>query len=244
MHGCWPQWSPAAANTCQIPCGETSPSSKAWFLTLVKNKQLQAPQPGGSPPHSSWAEVTACSLWETQSHLNQLGLQRQGSKVGHSAPRSTPHIHHGCMAHTDGYHGMAGTWQLIKPPYRSCTLGSGHAWSHSGVGFCWSTLSCSRYRATPAPLPGWWPQHRKGFLGNSGLATSSFLSGPALALFVLTCPSQLWQGQAWREDMADICSCLTRSPQFRSTTGTWWLWNKHRWRWVESGMNSSNRILG
>lgn len=123
MPGCLPQWSPAAANTCRISCGETSPSSKAWFLTLEKNKPLQALQPGGSPPHSSGAEVTACSLWETQSHLNQLGLQRQRSEVGRSAPRSTSHIQHGCRAHTDAYHGVAGTWQLIKPPYRSCTLG-------------------------------------------------------------------------------------------------------------------------
>jgi len=55
---------------------------------------------------------------------------------------------------------------------------------------------------------------------------------------------QLYWGQAWREDVPDVCSCLTRSPQIRGTTGDWQRWNKHRQKWVEPGTNSPNRLLG
>lgn len=49
----------------------------------------------------------------------------------------------------------AGTWQLLKPPYCSRTLGSDHAWSHGRAGLC----PCTTRELLLLPFPGGDPHH-------------------------------------------------------------------------------------
>lgn len=49
----------------------------------------------------------------------------------------------------------AGTRQLIKPPYRSRTLGSDRAWSHGREGLC----PCTTRELLLLPFPGGDPHH-------------------------------------------------------------------------------------
>lgn len=109
-------------------------------------------------------------------------LQRRGGEVGFSAP----HASIMCAGHAQ----MATAAQLAHGNSLSHMPGSDHAWSHGRAGLCPSTVSSSRYRASPAPLPSWQPslQRGKGFW-----ATQVSLPPPwsALAPFVFTCPPQV-----------------------------------------------------